>query len=221
MVVQGPSWLVRYEDVIGELRHVLYEFENNGIDFQSFINGINKSLISHGYSPIRVVISDFITSLFNAYAMYAPRRPTPIIYVSTELMRKPRALLGRVLMHEVFHHVLYQRPPSFLFKLAPRRVEPLILVAMPLMMIIIFTLLFEALSLNFLSYVVITLSLTMSLITAILIKVLNEHELVATSLVIYLITGKWVRDWAYYRSEDALINVGWDEITKPREVIAA
>lgn len=117
-MIHEPKWLIQYGDIINKLRIALYKFENSDINLQSFINEINKSLISCGYDPIKVIMSDFMTSFFDAYAVYVPRKPMSIIYVSTELMKKPRPLLGRVLMHEVFHHVLFQRPPSLLFKLA-------------------------------------------------------------------------------------------------------
>lgn len=215
----GPNWLAGYEDIIAGLRYALYEFENGHSDFQSFINGINRSLVNCGYDPVKVVISNFMTGFFDAYAIYAPRRPAPIIYVSTELMEKPRPLLGRVLMHEVFHHVLYQRPPSLLFKLVPRRVEPLILLIIPLITVVTLTALLSTSLLSYIPYMVTALLTVMSLITVILIRALNEHELVATALVIYLITGVWVRDWSYYRNENALMSIRWSESVRPREVI--
>ena len=219
-MIREPNWLIQYKDIINKLRIVLYEFENGDIDFQSLINRINKSLVNCEYDPIKVVTSDFMTSFFEAYAMYAPRKPMPIIYVSTELMKKPRPLLGRVLTHEVFHHVLYQRPPSLLFRLAPRRVEPFILITIPLMTMVVLAILLNGALYSLLSYIVIALSLIMSSVTAVLIKALNEHELVATALVVYLITGEWVRDWAYYRNEDALMSIKWSELVMPKEVLA-
>ncbi|GAB6943542.1 hypothetical protein JCM14467A_03240 [Vulcanisaeta sp. JCM 14467] len=217
-MIHEPKWLIQYGDIINKLRIALYKFENSDINLQSFINEINKSLISCGYDPIKVIMSDFMTSFFDAYAVYVPRKPMSIIYVSTELMKKPRPLLGRVLMHEVFHHVLFQRPPSLLFKLAPRRVEPLILIAMPLMIVVALALLFYNALYNFLYYVIVILSLAMSSVTSVLIKALNEHELVATAFVVYLITGEWVRDWKYYRDEDVLMNTKWRELVIPKEV---
>ncbi len=85
-----PNWLIQYLDIISKLRFTLYKFENGDINHQLFINEVNKSLISCGYDPIKIVISDVMTSFFGAYAVYTPRKPTPIIYVSTELMRKQR-----------------------------------------------------------------------------------------------------------------------------------
>ncbi|WP_243678997.1 hypothetical protein [Vulcanisaeta distributa] len=173
-------------------------------------------------TPIKVLISDLMTSFFGgAYAVYVPRKPIPIMYVSTELMNKPKPLLGRVLIHEVFHHVLYQRPPSPLFKLAPRRVEPLILITIPLMLIIALAIPFNEILHDFLLYIVIMLSTVMTSVMAILIKALNEHELVATALVIYMITGEWVKDWTYYHDENALMSIKWRESLIPREVSAA
>ena len=217
-MTREPNWLIQYGDIINELRIILYNFENGDLDFQSFINEINKSLINCGYDPIKVIVSDFMTSFFEAYAVYVPRKPMPIIYISTELMKKPRPLIGRVLIHEVFHHVLFQRPPSLLFKLAPRRVEPLILISMPLIIMTALALLFYNALYSFLYYVVIILSLIMSFITSVLIKALNEHELVATAFVVYLITGEWVRDWKYYRDEDVLMSIKWRELVIPKEV---
>lgn len=218
-----PNWLSRYRDIIDRLRLVLYEFENGDLNFQSFINEVNKALINCGYDPpIKVLISDLMTSFFGgAYAVYVPRKPIPIMYVSTELMNKPKPLLGRVLIHEVFHHVLYQRPPSPLFKLAPRRVEPLILITIPLMLIIALAIPFNEILHDFLLYIVIMLSTVMTSVMAILIKALNEHELVATALVIYMITGEWVKDWTYYHDENALMSIKWRESLIPREVSAA
>ncbi|WP_243670289.1 hypothetical protein [Vulcanisaeta sp. JCM 16161] len=199
---------------------VLYEFENGNLNFQSFINEINKSLINCGYDPIKVLVSDVMTSFFGAYAVYIPRKPIPIMYVSTELIGKPRPFLGRVLMHEVFHHVLYQRPPSLLFKLAPRRIEPLILITMPLILVIALTIPFNNTIHNFLPYIVIVLSVVTTSIMAILIKALNEHELIATALVIHVITGEWVRDWTYYHNEDALMSIKWRRQVMPEEATA-
>ncbi len=215
-----PNWLIQYLDIISKLRFTLYKFENGDINYQLFTNEINKSLISCGYDPIKIVISDVMTGFFGAYAVYTPRKPTPIIYVSTELMRKQRSLFGRVLIHEVFHHVLYQRPPSLLFKLAPRRIEPLILIAIPLVTIIALTIPLNIVLYQLLPYIIIALSVTMSSITAILIKALNEHELTATALVIYTITGEWIRDWTYYHDENALMSIKWKESVMPREITA-
>ena len=220
-MTREPDWLIQYGDIINKLRITLCKFENSNTDFQSFINEINKSLINCGYDPVKVVVSDFMANFFEAYAVYMPRRPMPIIYVATELMRKPKPLLGRVLMHEVFHHVLYQRPPSLLFRLVPRRVEPLILMVVPLITITILAILYNisTSSMDFLPYIITALLLSTSLMAAVLIRALGEHELVATALVIYLITGRWVKDWAYYRNEDALMSIRWGELTESKEVV--
>lgn len=216
-----PDWLIRYKDVINELRLALYEFENGSLDFQFFINRINKSLINCGYGPIKVVVSDFMTGIFGAYAVYIPRRSGSMMYISTELMKRPRPLLGRILMHEVFHHVLYQNPPSLLFKIAPRKIEPFILISIPLITIITLTMIFNDISYSFLPYIIAVSSITLISITAILIKALNEHELVATALVIYLLTNEWVKDWAYYHDENALMSIKWRVSTMPKGVVVA
>ncbi|BDR92158.1 hypothetical protein [Vulcanisaeta souniana] len=214
-----PDWVGKYEDIINELRLALYDFEMGIIDFQSFINRINKSLINHDYDPVKVIRSDTMTELFGAYAVYVPHRLTSIIYVSTELMNGPRTFLGRVLMHEVFHHVLYQRPPSLLFKLAPKRGEPLFLIISPLIFLIALAIPFNNVLLDFLPHILIGVSATMALTIAVLIKALSRHELVATALVIYLITGRWVTDWVYYHDENALMNLKWRDEVRPREII--
>ncbi len=213
-----PDWIGKYEDVINELRLTLYDFEKGNIDFQSFINRINQSLINHGYDPVKVIRSDIMTELFEAYAVYAPHRLVSIIYVSTKLMNGPRTFLGRVLMHEVFHHVLHQRPPSLLFKLVPKRSESLVLVVSPLIILIALAIPFNDILLAVLPHVLIGVSATMTLTIVILIKALGRHELVATAFVIYLITGKWVVDWVYYHDESALMSLEWSDEVRPREV---
>lgn len=214
-----PRWIVDYRDVISKLRLALYKFEFDNIDFQTFINEINRALVSHGYDPIKVLISDTMTELFGAYSVYMPSKFVSRIYVSNELMRKPRTLLGRVLMHEVFHHVLFQRPPNLLFRLAPKRTEPLILITAPLMVLAVMTVLFG--SINYvLPYIVISSMIAMVCAVLFLIKALNSHELVATALVIYLITGKWISDWTYYHSDEALMNLKWSDSVRPREIVA-
>lgn len=89
---------------------------------------------------------------------------------------------------------------------------------MPLMIVVALALLFYNALYNFLYYVIVILSLAMSSVTSVLIKALNEHELVATAFVVYLITGEWVRDWKYYRDEDVLMNTKWRELVIPKEV---
>ncbi len=210
-----PPWINKYRDVINKLRLVLYKFEFDNIDIQSFINEINKSLVNCGYDPVKFIVSDLMTELFGAYSVYSPSKPIPRIYVSTELLGKPKALLGRVIMHEVFHHVLYQRPPTFLFKLAPKRTEPLILISIPLFILAIMATILGS-SHGALPYIIAASSITMAIITALLIKALNNHELVATALVIYLITGLWVKDWTYYRDDRALMGIEWSDDVKPR-----
>ncbi|MGC8607234.1 MAG: hypothetical protein ACP5L5_06725 [Vulcanisaeta sp.] len=214
-----PDWIIRYKDIINKLRFILYEFENGDLNFQLFVNEINKSLTNCGYDPIKVMVSDIMTEFFGAYAVYVPRKPVSIVYVSTELMKKPRPLLGRVLVHEIFHHILYQRPPSLLFKLAPKRFEPIILITLPFIILAILAIPLYSTLYNFLSYIVASSSITMTLLTAILIRALNEHELMATTFVVYLVTGEWVKNWTYYHDENALMSLRWDEAVRPREVI--
>ncbi|MFB6470815.1 MAG: hypothetical protein TU36_006250 [Vulcanisaeta sp. AZ3] len=164
-----------------------------------------------------MIVSDTMTELFGAYSVYVPSKPVSRIYVSTELLKKPRTLLGRVLMHEVFHHVLFQKPPSPLFKLAPRRTEPLILITIPLLFLAIAAAIFRPY--YALPYIVVSSAIMVFSVAALLIKALSDHELAATALVIYLITGRWIKDWVYYHSDDALMSLRWYDNVKPREIV--
>jgi hypothetical protein len=213
-MTRRPPWITNYLDIMDRLRLVLYKFEIGDIDFNLFINEINKALVNCGYDPVKVLVSDTMTELFGAYSVYMPHKFASRIYVSTELMAKPRTLLGRVVMHEVFHHVLYQRPPTSLFRLAPKRNEPLFFITLPLIILAVFI----AFSNNFLPYAVLASSASMVVITALLIRALNNHELIATALVVYLVTGRWVKDWTYYQDDNALMNLRWSDNVRPREI---
>jgi hypothetical protein len=213
-MTRRPPWITNYLDIMDRLRLVLYKFEIGDIDFRSFIDEINKALVNCGYDPVKVLVSDTMTELFGAYSVYMPYKFASRIYVSTELMAKPRTLLGRVVMHEVFHHVLYQRPPTPLFRLAPKRNEPLFFITLPLIILAVFI----AFSNNFLPYAVLASSASMVVITALLIRALNSHELIATALVVYLVTGRWVKDWTYYQDDNALMNLRWSDNVRPREI---
>ncbi|PLC68868.1 hypothetical protein B7L70_01245 [Vulcanisaeta sp. EB80] len=213
-MARRPPWITNYLDIMDRLRLVLYKFEIGDIDFDLFIDEINKALVNCGYDPVKVLVSDTMTELFGAYSVYMPYKFASRIYVSTELMAKPRTLLGRVVMHEVFHHVLYQRPPTPLFRLAPKRNELLFFITLPLIILAVFI----AFSNSFLPYAVLASSASMVVITALLIRALNSHELIATALVVYLVTGRWVKDWTYYQDDNALMNLRWSDNVKPREI---
>ena len=101
-MARRPPWITNYLDSMDRLRLVLYKFESGDIDFELFINEINKARVNCGYDPVKVLVSDTMTELFGAYSVYMPYKFASRIYVSTELMAKPRTLLGRVVMHEVF-----------------------------------------------------------------------------------------------------------------------
>ena len=205
-------------DVMDRLRLVLYKFEIGNIDFRSFIDEINKALINCGYDPVKVLVSDTMTELFGAYSVYVPHKFASCIYVSTELMTKPRTLLGRVIMHEVFHHVLHQRPPTPLFRLVPKRTETLLLITLPLMILAILIVAF-GISSSALPYAVLSSSISTAMVMALLIKALSNHELTATALVVYLLTGRWVTDWVYYYDDNALMSIKWSDDVRPREAI--
>lgn len=217
-MAKAPPWVSRYLDIINRLRPVLYKFEVGDLTFEQFINEVDRALVNCGYDPVKVLVSDVMTELFGAYSVYMPYRFVSRIYISTGLLAKPRTLLGRVIMHEVFHHVLYQRPPTPLFRLAPRRTEPLLLITLPLMILAILIAAFGGSS-SALPYAVLSSSISMAVVTALLIKALNNHELIATALVVYLLTGRWVTDWVYYHDDNALMSIEWSDDARPREVI--
>jgi hypothetical protein len=36
--------------------------------------------------------------------------------------------------------------------------------------------------------------------------------------VVYLVTGRWVKDWTYYQDDNALMNLRWSDDVRPREI---
>ncbi|WP_069806472.1 hypothetical protein [Vulcanisaeta thermophila] len=212
--MRPPPWLPRYMDLLIRLRIALYKFEFMNGDINSLINDINTALRSTGFTPITLEISNTLAGLFGAYAFYSPSS-NPRIFVSDELLNMPRVFVGRVLMHEVFHHVLYERPPSLIFKMAPKKTMPLILVLIPIISLVVLAPLLT--NLGLLPHLIVINCVLLALLMLLIIHATDKHELYATALVLYLITNDWIVDWRYYRDDEALMSVRWNSNVLPME----
>jgi hypothetical protein len=197
------GWLDRIEIVVLSVGSLVEFFESGLLEWDELVRGVNKVLLHGRFRSVQVAFEDALTTWDDAYASY----DSGVVFLSSLLMNMPRKYLGRAFLHEVMHHIINSRPPTWYMRLLTRRTQSALTLIIPALLgsALVTYALVEIIP-HPLFYVLITLILGLAIPIGAMLLLATREEALARSLTYYAITGTWKDDWI---SNEEIFNADW------------